>query len=202
MANGYANRFLWALVRRSKKIPNPTGVPDSILNPLIADLHKAIDAAKQIGEMRRDVDAEAWWTQLSDDLSEGLPRLLGAITARAEVQVMRLAAIYAALDGGSLIEVPHIKAALAVWRYCETSARCIFGDSTGDPVADRILSALQEKGSLDRTAIRDLFGRNMPSARIERALTILKQAKRITMEEITNSKGGRPLIVIRLAETH
>ena len=22
MANGYANRFLWALVRRSKKIPN------------------------------------------------------------------------------------------------------------------------------------------------------------------------------------
>jgi hypothetical protein len=201
MANGYANRFLWALVRRSKKIPNPTGVPDSVLNPLIVDLNKAIDAAKHIGEMRRDVDAEAWWTTLYDDLSEGQPGLFGAITARAEVQVMRLAAIYAALDGISLIEVLHIKAALAVWQYCKASARYIFGDGTGDPVADRMLSALQEKGSLDRTAVRDLFGRNMPSARIERALTILKQAKRIAVEEITNSKGGRPLTVIRLADT-
>jgi hypothetical protein len=31
---------------------------------------------------------------------------------------------------------------------------------------------------------------------------MLKQAKQITVEEITNSKGGRPLTVIRLAETH
>lgn len=202
MANGYANRFLWALVRRSKKIANPTGVPDSVLNPLIIELQKAIMAAQHIGELRRAADAEAWWVELYDNLSEGQPGLFGAITARAEVQVMRLAAIYAALDGVSLIEVPHLKAGLAMWRYCEASGRYIFGDSIGDPVADRILSALQEKGSLDRTAIRDLFGRNMPSPRIERALTMLKQAKRITVEEITNSKGGRPLTVIRLAETH
>ena len=66
MANGYANRFLWALVRRSKKIPNPAGEPDSILNPLIIGLRKAIEAAKQIGEMRRDVEAEAWWTELKE----------------------------------------------------------------------------------------------------------------------------------------
>jgi hypothetical protein len=152
--------------------------------------------------MRRDIEVEAWWAELYNDLSEGQLGLFGAIIARAEVQVMRLAAIYAAIDGVTLIEVPHIKAALAVWQYCEASARYIFGDRTGDPVADRILSTLQEKGSLDRTAIRDLFGRNMPTPRIERALTMLKQAKRIIVEEITNSKGGRPLTVIRLAETH
>jgi hypothetical protein len=200
-ANGYANRFLWALVRRSKKIPNPTGVPASILNPLIIDLQKIIQAAKQIGEMRPDAEAEAWWAELYDELSEGQPGLFGAITARAEVQVMRLAAIYAALDGTSLIGVPHLKAGLAVWRYCEASARYICGESTGDPVADRILAALQEKGSLDRTVIRDLFGRNMPSARIERALTTLQQVKRITVEATTNRKGGRPLTVIRLAKS-
>jgi hypothetical protein len=55
MANGYANRFLWALVRRSKKIPNPTGVPDAVLNPLSIKLRKAIDAAAHIGRMRRDI---------------------------------------------------------------------------------------------------------------------------------------------------
>jgi hypothetical protein len=200
-ANGYANRFLWALVRRSKKIPNPTGVPASVLNPLIIELRKAINAGKDIGEMRRAVEAEAWWAELYDDLSEGQPGLFGAITAGAEVQVMRLTAIYAALDSTSLIGVPHLQAGLGVWRYCEASARHIFDESTGDPVADRILAALQEKGSLDRTAIRDLFGRNMPTARIERALTMLQQAKRITVEEITNSKGGRPLTVIRLAKS-
>lgn len=98
-ANGFANRFLWALIRRSKTIANPTGTPDSVLNPLIIHLQKAIEAAKQIGEMRRDGEAEAMWETLYDELSEGQPGLFGSITARAEVQVMRLAAIYAALDG-------------------------------------------------------------------------------------------------------
>jgi hypothetical protein len=64
MANGYANRFLWALVRRSKKIANPTGTPDSALNPLIIRLQKAIESAKVMGEMHRDAEAEVWWTEL------------------------------------------------------------------------------------------------------------------------------------------
>jgi Protein of unknown function (DUF3987) len=200
MANGYANRFLWAMVRRSKKLPSPTGVPASVLNPLIIQLQRAIEAAKELGEMRRDADAESLWMQLYDELSEGQPGLFGAITARAEVQVMRLAAIYAAMDGTALIQVPHLRAALAVWRYCEASARYIFGDSTGDPVADRIVIALQE-GPMDRTGIRDLFGRNMPSARIEQALTTLKATKWIQAQEVRNPQGGRPLTVIRLAES-
>jgi hypothetical protein len=47
-ANGFANRFLWAMVRRSKKIANPTGTPDSILDPLISRLQKTIDAAEPV----------------------------------------------------------------------------------------------------------------------------------------------------------
>ena len=135
-----------------------------------------------------------------NELSEGQTGLFGAITARAEVQVMRLAATYAALDGTALIQVHHLEAALAVWRYCEASARLIFGDSTGDPVADRILVALQEQGPLDRTRLSALFGRHMPSVRIERAMDSLKQAKRITVETIKNPQGGRPLSVVRLSE--
>jgi hypothetical protein len=197
-ANGFANRFLWAMVRRSKKIANPTGTPDSVLNPLIIRLQKAIEVAGKVGEMHRDAEAEAFWVELYDELSEGQLGLFGAITARAEVQVMRLAAIYAALDGTAVITREHLEAALAVWHYCETSARLIFGDSTGDPVADRIFSAIQEKGSLDRTAVRDLFGRNMPAEKIDRAIRTLTQAKRLECEEIKNPKGGRPLTVIRL----
>jgi DNA replicative helicase MCM subunit Mcm2 (Cdc46/Mcm family) len=148
--------------------------------------------------MHRDGEAEAFWGGFYEELSEGQPGLFGAITARSEVQVMRLAAIYAALDCTAVITREHLEAALAVWGYCETSARLIFGDSTGDPVADRIFSALQEQGQMDRTAVRDLFGRNMPAEKIDRAISVLTEAKRLECEEIRNPKGGRPLTVIRL----
>ena len=44
--------------------------------------------------------------------------------------MLRLSVIYAALDGSDMIEVCHLEAALAVWRYCETSAHLIFGDAS------------------------------------------------------------------------
>ena len=70
--------------------------------------------------------------------------MFGAITSRAEAQVMRMACIYALLDQSVLIRKPHLEAALAVWGYAEDSARHVFGDATGDPVADQIRTALDQ----------------------------------------------------------
>jgi len=61
---------------------------------------------------------------------------LGAATNRAEAHVVRLAAIYATLDRDRQIRLPHLEAALALWRYSADSARWIFGDSLGDPTAE------------------------------------------------------------------
>jgi hypothetical protein len=70
--------------------------------------------------------------------------LLGAICGRAEAQTVRLALIYAVLDGSDgVIKLPHLKAALALWRYYEASVLYVFGDSLGDPIADTILAALR-----------------------------------------------------------
>jgi len=60
---------------------------------------------------------------------------------RAEAQVVRLALIYALLDCAREIRAEHLRAALAIWTYCEASARFIWGDSLGDPTADEILRA-------------------------------------------------------------
>jgi len=89
------------------------------------------------------------------------------VTSRAEAQCVRLALIYALLDGSSNIDLPHIKAALAVWEYAEASAAHIFGASLGDPVADDIYGALRHAGreGMTRTAIRDLFGRHQSADR-------------------------------------
>ena len=62
---------------------------------------------------------------------------------RAEAQTMRLACLYALLDRSEKVRAEHLVAALALWTYCEASARWIFGDELGDPVADEILDALR-----------------------------------------------------------
>ena len=78
---------------------------------------------------------------------KALPGLLGAITDRAEAQTIRLALVYALLDQAPQIDVVHIEAALALWHFCEASARYIFGDLVGDPIADTILRALRAAGA-------------------------------------------------------
>jgi hypothetical protein len=43
--------------------------------------------------------------------------------------------------------IKQCEAALTLWRYCDASARYIFGDLVGDPVADTILRALRNQNS-------------------------------------------------------
>jgi hypothetical protein len=157
-SNGFANRFCWFFVERVRKIPNPQGCPDEKLSPLIEQLRDAVDFARKVGEMRRDPEAETIWAEVYSELSEEKPGILGAMTARAEAQVMRLACLYALLDRSEVIRVNHLTAALALWDFSEKSTQFIFGDLLGDPVADRILKAVKDQGEMSETEIRDLFG--------------------------------------------
>src|SRR5262249_36013415 len=125
-ANGFGNRFLWICVRRSKCLPKGGRHPEEELAPLVDRLQAALEAARRIGLMERDADAEAIWEEVYPELSEGKPGLMGAMIARAEAQVMRLALLYALLDGSDIIRREHMLAALAVWEYYEASARFIF----------------------------------------------------------------------------
>ena len=69
---------------------------------------------------------------------------------------------YAQFDGADRIELPHLEAGLAFWRYCFDSARYLFGKTELDPVAQAILKALAT-GPKSQTGIRDLFGRHLPA---------------------------------------
>jgi hypothetical protein len=195
LANGFANRFIWQLVRRSKLIPNPTGTPPDKLQPLVAQLTNAVTFAATVGEMVRDDETEELWRDVYPRLSADHTGLLGAVLARAEAQAMRIACLYAILDLSSRVCRVHLEAALALWRRAEASARAIFGDRLGNPVADRILDALRASGELDETAIHDLFGRNKAKAEITPALDLLRRLGRASGER--RQTGGRPRIVWR-----
>ena len=82
-------------------------------------------------------------------------------------------------------------AALALWDYCEKSARWIFGDALGDPVADTILSELRRAGEagLTRSQISALFGRHRTATDIEIALRLLRK-KGLARSENAET-GGR-----------
>jgi hypothetical protein len=99
------------------------------------------------------------------------------LTARAEAQVLRLSMLYALCDQSAVIDVPHLQAAYALWQYCEASARYIFGESLGDPLADNILQMLRYAGSegLTRTDISNELGRNVKSAAIGQTLALLRR---------------------------
>jgi hypothetical protein len=190
-ANGFANRFLFVCVRRSKLLPEGGCLSDSDLAPVARQTKEALAAARRIQAVRRNEEATVLWRAIYGELSEGRPGLLGAVISRAEAQTMRLAMIYALLDGSCLIAATHLQAALEVWKYCEASARCIFGSALGDSVADRIRRALlSSPEGLMRTDISNLLGRNTDQARIDRALGLLSTmgAAKCVREE----SGGRP----------
>ena len=192
-ANGFGNRFLWLAVRRSKCLPEGGNITNENLNDLVMRVHSVIEFARNAREVTRSEGARELWRIVYPTLSEGKPGLLGAITARAEAQVLRLSAIYALLDCSTKIEVGHHQAALALWNYCDRSARWIFATATGDPRADRILSALRTAGSMGmtKTEISErVFLRHVSSDALSNALRILQQSGHATFNKETT--GGAP----------
>lgn len=195
--NGFANRFLWVCVKRARLLPDGGYLhPDTIAH-LGRQLRQVIQTSEHIGLIERDEQANELWREVYGPLSEGGAGLLGVITSRAEAQVMRLASLYAVLDETNTISPDHLNAALAVWEYCESSARFIFGDRLGDPDADTILDALRREGEMTQTDISTLFGRNLSAARIERALAKLAAASLVTHE--SRPTKGRPATYWRAA---
>jgi len=169
VANGFANRFLWLCVDRTKLLPSPTRLPEDVADPLIERLVEAKNFARSAGLMTRSADAESLWIRLYRKLAaEESGFLVDAILARAEAQIMRLACLYALLDCSAAVEQDHLTAAWWFWQYAVDSVRYIFGDRLGDPLADKILEALRDKngGYLDRTQIHEAIGRNYNKNRL------------------------------------
>jgi hypothetical protein len=199
MANGFLNRFLFVACRRTQLLPkggekNPlakTGLKDR--------LAQVLELARCAGELRLHPDAEKHWTATYEEMSErSMEGVTGALTARAEAHTMRLALIYALLDGAISIKVEHLDAALAVWAYAARSAEWAFGNTTGVPLAERIHRILLDNpGDLSLTQLRDFLHRNVPAAQIKEALQVLKADGRAECRTRKNPNGGRPAEVWR-----
>ncbi|MGV3723353.1 MAG: hypothetical protein ACO1SX_20845 [Actinomycetota bacterium] len=181
--NGFANRFLWGWSVRSKLLPDGGAFGSIDSASLIRRFEAALDFGKVDRELRRDPESTRMWEVVYPRLTSPRPGLFGAVTARAAPHVMRIALIYAVLDCSALIRPEHLSAALEVWMYCEQSARFIFGDSTGDRLADRLLDIISTtvKGAT-RSELSAALGRNVDKHRINAALELLEEAGLVCRE--------------------
>jgi hypothetical protein len=194
IAGGLGNRFLFACVRRTRQLPFGGNLSDEDVAKLAALIQDRLIVARGIGEVGWNNEGADAWADIYSDLSEGKPGLVGALIARAEAQVRRLAMSYALWDGAARVNLDHLLAALALWEFCDASVRYIFGDSLGDPVSDALLSALKNAfpDALSRTELYQLFSRNESSGRIAQSLMELARLGLATMHRIVANGVGRP----------
>jgi hypothetical protein len=196
--NGFANRCLWACVERSQCLPDGGNVDPEELSAIARGLSRAVDWAQGQSEIlfRRDQAASELWNHYYATLSQDRPGLHGTATGRAEAQVLRLSALYAALDCSSIIRLPHLQAACALWDYCSYSAASLFGSCVGDSIADRIREALQASpDGLSRKQISNLFHGHVSSDSIDRALERLSSLQLATSRYLTGRGPGRRTIL-------
>lgn len=191
IANGLANRFVFVAVRRARELPRPQPLPGDRIQDLAAELARVLTLAQGIGEMDFNEEADHAWSAIYHTLSADRGGLTGSLLARSEAHVLRLAMLYALSDASAVITASHLFAALAVWDYSESSVLHIFGDATGDAVADSILRALQaNNGGMTRTEISSLLGRHKTGTEIDRALAVLERMGRAIRQ--TERTDGRP----------
>lgn len=190
--NGFANRFLWICVRRSKVLPFGGDFESADFKYLTNRLQATVGFARSAGRINWAEESRPLWADVYSELSDGKPGMVGAITARAEAQVVRLACLYALLDCATEITPAHLKAALAVWSYAEASVRYIFQNTVADPLANRIFSILtRNPGEMGRREINNALGRNYSADRISETLETLKGSGLANSKKIDTE--GRPL---------
>jgi hypothetical protein len=189
--NGFANRFLWLCVQRSKVLP--FGGEFELANVMgkIKELTSAIEWAREVEKMERDDEANKLWESIYEELTAEIPGRFGAAIGRAEGQVLRISMIYALLDKSRIIKLVHLQAALAFWKYCVDSARYLFLATLDNPHAAKIFAALRNKPEgMTRSEIRvKIFQKHLSKTKTDEAFNYLRRLE--FAHSVTETTPGR-----------
>jgi hypothetical protein len=193
LSGGTVNRFLPIASKRTKLCPDGGNIPEQIAaasGQLIGD---RVEAAHQLGEVKRTEAATELWRaqygQLRRDRPDGQ---VAQAVARAAPQVLRLSLGYALLDGCDVIDVPHLKAALALWQYVTDSAEWMFGVEPDDGVQDALVAFIAAAGASGRSKTEINVGHfqgHKKAGEIDAILKPLLRDGRIRQEVDSSGRG-------------
>ncbi|MFI3157514.1 MAG: DUF3987 domain-containing protein [Methylococcaceae bacterium] len=179
--NGLINRYLWACVRRTKKLSRPQQMDDDAVCNIARRLADALlkSQSSENNEICLDDEALNLWDVQYHVISTDRHGAIGAITSRNEAHVLRLALLFCLLDGVSAITTAHIWAAIHVVNYSTASAEFIFTvPSDESPDAQKLLTALDVK-PLSQSAISKVFNGHKSKADLTTLLTDLQTLNKI-----------------------
>jgi len=190
MAGGTYNRFLPVFVACSKLLPGGSVAPDELVTELGTDLAARLDKAAGLGLLGFAADGERAWRRLYLELGThfGDDGPVEQFTSRAGPNCLRVAAIYAALDGTDAITADHLTAAAALIRYSTASARAVFTNNTDQT---RLLAFIIDAGAIGRTKTeitKELF-KNKPPTDLPVLLDRLLTSGRIAITERPRADG-------------
>jgi hypothetical protein len=194
MGNGFANRFLTVLVRRSQLLPDGGRLGDKDRATLAQRLEQAASAARRHTEFVRTAAAREHWHSIYADLTGDRDGLVGALANRATAHVIRLSLLYALADQAPAIDLEHQQAAYALWRYSEASIRYLFAHRVGDTLADYLLALIEgaDDAGVTQTEIQQALGRHRKADEIHEALQTLVDYGVVESRPERGTGRGRP----------
>jgi len=199
-SNGFASYFLWFLVDRPKEVPRPQGISDEEIRHFQGLIANRIRGAEGLTLVKMTRQAKKMWDNRYSGLTKNVPGVAGAVVSRFEIQAIRLAMLYAIVDGRKWIHKKDLLAACALLQYARESACIIFnGEQQGDNYMEKILCALNAAPNheLSRTEISGVFSRNAASADIDAALQRMTELEQVKIDQ-KESTTGRKKTIVRL----
>jgi hypothetical protein len=197
LSDGFGNRFLYSCVDRSKLLAHGGNHDPGVIDALGTKTREAVATAQTLGQITMTPEAAALWVEIYSEAEQTklTSGLIDHIAARAAPQMLRLAMLYALLDGAAQIGPPHLDAARALWRFCEASARYVFSDMTGNRVVNTLMDELEKvrpDGMSRNYILRDVFGGHVRAYEIVEALQALEAAGKVRREKRAGNGPGRP----------
>jgi hypothetical protein len=198
VAGGFANRFLYVCARRTKLLPHGgVHLLGDTLEPIAATIRDRIAETRAVSTVEFTPTGGDRYDELYRAIEGDDPGgLLGSIITRGSPYTLRLALLYALLDGSRQIDLDHLEAGYALWRYARASAEYVFGDAIGDEIAARMLHALSRAPEgLTLTDLDRTLGKHVDAARRNVAVEALERRGLVQIERVQTP--GRPSTVVR-----
>jgi hypothetical protein len=190
LVNGTINRFLLVECRKWRFLPFG-GDYLSVGGQFAGRLKDALKSATAITDKPLSIGTDACelWEGEYRRLEQEHPGDYGKAVARLSVHCLKVAMLYAALDGSPVIGLPHLKAALSFINYCDCSAFVVFGKGNDrlpeeqrneepldeEPPHARLLNLIKSRPEgITKTDAHKLFGNHLKSGELDKLFHLLK----------------------------
>ncbi|GAA0509679.1 hypothetical protein [Saccharopolyspora thermophila] len=193
---GGVNRMLIIASRRARLLPEGGNLPHDLVGEIADQLADRIRKLSRLAEVPFTPAAREAWVPIYEDLSRPRPDgPVAALLARSRPMVLRIALVYALIDGSTAVDAEHLHAARALWAYAEASIHWLYGQLDDQEQVEALLEWLAAAGEAGRSKsdVTNLYAKKNKKA-ADHAFNMLAALIRdgLVVQDTTSTGRGRP----------